>query len=350
MAQWPQCDAVFGASPVTAALAARRRTVHKLFVERGGGGGGRATRAQRRRIERQQCAVTLAEAIGVSVDRCSRAFLSELIASATRRDRQRRGDIDSARHQGLVLLAEPAMTPSLQTLPAAAVADGASPPLWLALDELQDPQNLGSILRTACFLGLGTDTAGISDTAPDDAVVVQGDAECGAQWAASSRGVASIGSRGVVISARNSAALTSAVSRASAGASEMCVVHATQRLDLLLEEARSQPTPWRVVGAAAAPPPPLRRGANAATQAIMRASDLKLDCPTVLVLGNEAHGLRTNIVKQCDALVSIGPRQLAGHAPERGTAGVGHALVEEHIDSLNVSAAAAILLHNLLGA
>ena len=122
------------------------------------------------------------------------------------------------------------------------------------------------------------------------------------------------------------------------------------RLDLLLEEARSQPTPWRVVGAAAAPPPPRRRGANAATQAMMRASDLKLDCPTVLVLGNEAHGLRTNIVKQCDAVVSIGPQQLAGHALGRGTTGVGHALVEEHIDSLNVSAAAAILLHNLLGA
>ena len=62
----------------------------------------------------------------------------------------------------------------------------------MALDELQDPQNLGSVLRTACFLGLGTGTAGTADTAsgaPGDASVARGEGACGA-------------SGGIVVSAR----------------------------------------------------------------------------------------------------------------------------------------------------
>jgi hypothetical protein len=53
-------------------------------------------------------------------------------------------------HQGLVLDATPLEFEPLTVLPT---PDLAKPPVWLALDEVTDPQNLGAILRCAWFLG-----------------------------------------------------------------------------------------------------------------------------------------------------------------------------------------------------
>jgi len=57
-----------------------------------------------------------------------------------------------------------------------------------------------------------------------------------------------------------------------------------------------------------------------------------LEGPTVLVLGSEGHGLRKNIEKLCDDLV---------HIDGNGTGAVGL------VDSLNVSVAGGVLLHQL---
>lgn len=59
---------------------------------------------------------------------------------------------------------------------------------------------------------------------------------------------------------------------------------------------------------------------------------LPLRGATVVVLGNEGHGLRTNILRACTALVRLGPPHRRGDA----------------VDSLNVSVAGGILLHHLL--
>ena len=82
-------------------------------------------------------------------------------------------------HQGIAALAACTETVTLDELFAAAEAKG-EPPFFVVCDELEDPHNLGAILRTA-------ETAGV---------------------------------HGVVIPKRRSAGLTSAVYKASAGAVE----------------------------------------------------------------------------------------------------------------------------------
>ena len=59
---------------------------------------------------------------------------------------------------------------------------------------------------------------------------------------------------------------------------------------------------------------------------------VKITKPTVLVLGNEGHGVRTNVARACDIQVRI----------EGGGEGGGE------VDSLNVSVTGGILMHFLL--
>jgi tRNA G18 (ribose-2'-O)-methylase SpoU len=61
---------------------------------------------------------------------------------------------------------------------------------------------------------------------------------------------------------------------------------------------------------------------------------LDLSKPTILVLGNEGHGVRTNILKRCDILVKIRGSTISGK--------------NSVVDSLNVSVSGAILLHHIL--
>jgi 21S rRNA (GM2251-2'-O)-methyltransferase len=69
-------------------------------------------------------------------------------------------------------------------------------------------------------------------------------------------------------------------------------------------------------------------------------SSYAMDRPTVLVLGNEGYGLRTNVRRACDAMIQVGSlRQVMGGPDEGLSAGV---------ESLNVSVAAGILLHSLI--
>jgi hypothetical protein len=58
-----------------------------------------------------------------------------------------------------------------------------------------------------------------------------------------------------------------------------------------------------------------------------------LDQPTVLVMGSEGKGLRTNVRTACTAFVKI--------APQPGP-------VSDGLDSLNVSVAAGIMIHHLM--
>ena len=87
--------------------------------------------------------------------------------------------------------------------------------------------------------------------------------------------------------------------------------------------------------------------------------DLQITKPTILVLGNEGHGIRTNILNRCDYLLKIsrGGRDTTTTTTTGGTGGdsgststgtgtgVGGANI---VDSLNVSVSGAILLHYIL--
>lgn len=66
-----------------------------------------------------------------------------------------------------------------------------------------------------------------------------------------------------------------------------------------------------------------------------------MDVPTVLVLGNEGHGIRTNVLRRCTHLVRINGK--ARDSPVE---------VDEEsaslVDSLNVSVTGGVILHHFL--
>jgi 23S rRNA (guanosine2251-2'-O)-methyltransferase len=145
--------------------------------------------------------------------------------------------------------------------------------LVVALDQVQDPQNLGAICRSA---------------------------ECA-------------GAAGVVLPERRAAEVTPAVCKASAGAVEHLAVAQVRNLTDFLELAKGRGF-WCY-------------GADAAATIDYRAVDWSGG--VVLVLGSEGRGLRPRVAHACDALVSL---------PIRG-----------RIESLSVSAAAAVLLYAATG-
>jgi len=121
--------------------------------------------------------------------------------------------------------------------------------LLVALDQVQDPQNLGAICRTA---------------------------ECA-------------GATAVVIPERRAAEVTAAVCKASAGAVEHLPVARVRNLADFLGEAKD--TGWWCYGADA--------GARLAHDQVDYADSV------VLVLGSEGRGLRPRVAGACDALVRI---------------------------------------------
>jgi 23S rRNA (guanosine2251-2'-O)-methyltransferase len=127
--------------------------------------------------------------------------------------------------------------------------------LVLALDELQDPHNLGAICRVA----------------------------------------ESAGAAGVVIPERRSAEVTPAVCKASAGAVEHLAVARVPNLGKWLARVKGELDAW-VYGAA-----PSSEGAVPYDHVDYRGR-------TVLVLGSEGKGLRPGVSASCDALISLPQR------------------------------------------
>lgn len=140
--------------------------------------------------------------------------------------------------------------------------------LVVALDQVQDPRNLGAVCRSA----------------------------------------EAAGAAGVVIPSRRSAAVTAVAAKASAGAVEHLPVARVSNLSDWLGAAK-QAGAWIY-------------GAESGAPTSYASADLT--GKVVLVLGSEGGGLRRRVAGSCDLLVSI---------PLRGT-----------VDSLNVSAAAAVLM------
>lgn len=126
---------------------------------------------------------------------------------------------------------------------------GAPEPLLVALDELQDPQNLGAICRTA---------------------------ECA-------------GATGVVLPERRAAEVTPAVAKASAGAVEHLRIARVRNLADFLTAAKERGC-W-CYGAAA-------EGAVPYDEPDYRGG-------VVVVVGAEGKGLRPRVAASCDALVAL---------------------------------------------
>jgi 23S rRNA (guanosine2251-2'-O)-methyltransferase len=125
-------------------------------------------------------------------------------------------------------------------------------PFVVALDELQDPQNLGAICRTA---------------------------ECA-------------GATGVVICERRAATVTPAVAKASAGAVEHLRIARVRNLADFLADAKAAGC-WCY-------------GADGSSSTLYDEPDYAGG--VVLVLGSEESGLRTRVAQSCDVLVALPQR------------------------------------------
>lgn len=171
-------------------------------------------------------------------------------------------------HQGVVAAVGSREFATLQEVLEAPLGSG-RPAFFLILDGIQDPGNFGALLRTA-------EAAGVHG------VIVPGAGSCG---------------------------LTSAVTRAAAGADQHLPVARVDKLAPVLRQFRDNR--FEVVGADMA-------GTEDYTAA-------RFDGPLALVLGAEGRGLGRSLAEACTRLVRI---------PLLGK-----------VDSLNVSAAGAVLMY-----
>jgi 23S rRNA (guanosine2251-2'-O)-methyltransferase len=158
-------------------------------------------------------------------------------------------------HQGVALVVEPRRFASLEDILARA-AERAEPPFVLVLDSLEDPQNVGTLLRSA-------EAAGV---------------------------------HGVVFPVRRQAPLTPAAVKASAGAVEHLLLCPVDDLGGALADLHGHGL--RVAGS------------DADAQLTARQSDLR--GPLAIVVGSEGQGLGPTVRRRCDLFMRIPMRGTVG--------------------------------------
>jgi 23S rRNA (guanosine2251-2'-O)-methyltransferase len=216
---------IHGLIPVVEALRAGRRQIEQISIVEGA------------RHERLKELLELAKQARVPIHRVPRDYFDRLAGNV--------------KHQGVIARVAAAhyqLAEDLLAVMAAAVGTE-RPPLALALDGIEDPRNLGAILRTA---------------------------ECA-------------GVNAVFIPERRAAGLNETVAKAAAGALEYVPVARVTNLVRLIEQLKERNI-W-VVGAAA-------EGESLYTE-----WDWKL--PTTIVLGSEGSGLHRLVRENCDTLLRI---------------------------------------------
>ncbi|MCX7729985.1 MAG: 23S rRNA (guanosine(2251)-2'-O)-methyltransferase RlmB [Candidatus Caldatribacterium sp.] len=137
---------IYGRHPVFEALRAKRRVFERLLL------GKNVQGDIIRRIE------SLAHNLGIPVERVDREVLEELVG-------------EDAVHQGVVLLCGEKMVPSWREILAR--VKGHQDALVLFVDRVEDPRNLGAIIRTAAFFGVRGIVVSRARSAPLDSRVVK---------------------------------------------------------------------------------------------------------------------------------------------------------------------------------
>ena len=207
---------IYGINPVLEALRAGR--VKELRVAARAGG-------------RLADLIQAAERAGLQIRRVGPAEL----------DRASRGGV----HQGVIAQLKDAAPYDIADL----VASSREAPLIVVLDGIEDPHNVGAILRTA-------DAAGVD---------------------------------GIVRQSRHAAPLDGAAAKASAGAVSHVKVADVVNIARALEELKERGV-WTV---------------GLAGDASKRYDDVDLTLPTAIVVGGEGTGLRRLVRERCDWVVSI---------------------------------------------
>ena len=214
-------EIIYGRNPVYETLRANRRKIQRLILAQGIQTSGRLEEIQR-----------ISKSRKIPIERLPRGSLDDLADS----------------HQGVVLEAGRFIYSSIDEIMGKAAALN-QPPFVLLLDTLQDPQNLGTLLRTGEAVGI----------------------------------------HGVILPQRRSASVTPAVVNASSGASEHMLIaqsNLAQSISRLKKEGI-----W-VIG--------LEGKAGA-----LNPDQIQLSGPLALVVGNEASGMRQLVRKSCDQLMRL---------------------------------------------
>lgn len=213
-------DVIVGRNPVSEAIRSSR-AIDKILVSRGSRTGavvGILARAKQKQIPVKE------------VDPKKLDFLS-----------------GGANHQGIIAFAAVKEYSTVDDIFALAEQRGENP-FVIVLDRIEDPHNLGAIIRTA---------------------------EC-------------TGAHGIIIPKRRSAALSYSVGKASAGAVEYVPVARVTNIAGAIDELKQRGL-W-VFGAD-------MDGTDY--------SECGFDCPLALVIGNEGKGIGRLIREKCDAIVSL---------------------------------------------
>lgn len=171
---------------------------------------------------------------------------------------------ETGHHQGVIAFAAAYTYAEVEDMLAAAREKGEDPFLFL-LDNIEDPHNLGAIIRTANLAG----------------------------------------AHGVIIPKRRACGLTAAVARASAGALNYTPVAKVTNLASTIEELKKEGL-WFVC-------------AQMGGESMYR---LKLTGPIGLVIGNEGDGVGRLVQEKCDFTASIPMRGNIGSLNASVAAGV----------------------------
>src|SRR5690606_10528155 len=214
---------VWGINPVLEALRARPEAIDRLLIADGALPTGVSGELQSR-----------ARAARLSVERRPREHLHQLT--------------DGGVHQGVVAVMRAYAYAEVEDLLEIASQAGEPPPL-VALDGIQDPHNLGAIVRSAHALG----------------------------------------AHGLIVTKDRAAPVTGVVAKASAGAIEHLRIARVTNLSRTLEDLK-QAGLW----IAAADP----EGESTLWEA-------RLDGPLAVVVGAEGPGVRPGVLKHCDLKVRI---------------------------------------------
>jgi len=221
----PDTNIIYGLIPVLEALRSGHKQVEEITVAEGA------------RHERLRELLELAKQDRVPVHRAPRSILDRLLPGMT--------------HQGVIAKTAAAKYRDADELleELGSQVDAVNKPLVLGLDAVEDPRNLGAILRTAECAGVG----------------------------------------GVFIPERRAVGLTATVAKAAAGALEHISVARVTNLVQLMEQLK-QRNIW-VIGAA-------EDGTSDYTE-------WDWTVPSALFLGGEGTGLHRLVRERCDALVRI---------------------------------------------
>jgi 23S rRNA (guanosine2251-2'-O)-methyltransferase len=216
---------IYGINAVFEALHAQRVTELRV-----------SARAQSTEQGRLAGLVRLAEAQGVPVHRADAGELARLARGGA--------------HQGVVADVRDRPSVSVEEL----VTGATETPLIVVLDHIEDPHNVGAILRT----------------------------------------VDAAGAHGVVRQSRHAAPLDGAAAKASAGAVSHVKIAEVVNIARALEQLKAAGV-WTV---------------GLAADASKRYDEIDFTAPTAIVLGAEGTGLRRLVRERCDWLVSI---PMSGH-------------------------------------